>query len=145
MKVVIALLTLLSAQAVLADCTVDITVGDTLKFSKDAIEVKQSCANVTIRLTHSGALPAGAMGHNWVLTRSKDYEAVARAGASSGLSGNFLPADDERVIAATPVIGGGNSTSVTFSLDELDRDADYTFFCSFPGHWAVMNGPFEIS
>jgi azurin len=52
--------------------------------------------------------------------------------------------DDDRIVAATDVIGGGESTSVTFSLDELEDGVDYAYVCTFPGHWSVMRGPFSV-
>ncbi|MBT6073693.1 MAG: azurin, partial [Gammaproteobacteria bacterium] len=40
--------------------------------------------------------------------------------------------------------GGGAETSVTFSGDLLTAGGDYTFFCSFPGHYAIMKGLFVV-
>ena len=40
----------------------------------------------------------------------------------------------------TDMVGGGQSTSVTFSTSSLEQGGDYTFFCSFPGHSALMRG-----
>jgi len=82
------------------------------------------------------------MGHNWVLTRSADYQPVAMAGMRMKLADSYLPKGDARVLAHTPVIGGGQSTSVTFSTARLTKGGDYTFFCSFPGHFAMMKGRF---
>ena len=95
---------------------------------------------MTINLTHTGNLPAVAMGHNWVLSATADFKAVASAGMAVGLEQDYLPAEDDRILAATSIIGGGESTSTSFSIDSLDPDGSYTFFCSFPGHSAVMNG-----
>lgn len=44
------------------------------------------------------------------------------------------------MIAHTKVIGGGDSTTVSFATSKLSKGGDYTFFCSFPGHWAMMKG-----
>ena len=77
------------------------------------------------------------MGHNWVLTKKADFQSVAQAGASAGMENDYVPPDDDRVIAATEIIGGGESTSVTFSIADLNPDEPYQFFCSFPGHWAT--------
>ena len=56
------------------------------------------------------------------------------------LADSYLPKKDPRVLAHTAVIGGGQSTSVTFSTAALRKGGDYTFFCSFPGHFAMMKG-----
>lgn len=127
-----------------AACEFDVEVGDALSFNVDSIEVEAGCDAVTINLTHTGQLPAAAMGHNWVLTTEADFQPVASAGISAGLPGNYLPADDARIIAATKIIGGGESTSIEFSISDLGADGEYTFFCSFPGHWSVMKGAFKI-
>ena len=80
------------------------------------------------------------MGHNWVLTKTADYTAVANAGMAAGLDKDYLPVDDKRIIAHTKVIGGGESTSVKFPVSKLTKGGDYTFFCSFPGHYGLMRG-----
>ena len=139
-----ALLGLLLSGTAAADCEIDIQVGDMLSFSTDSIEVQSSCDTVTVNLEHTGTLPVEAMGHNWVLSRTEDFQAVANAGMGAGVAGNYVPAGDERVIAATSLVGGGESTSVSFSIANLDIGAEYTFFCSFPGHWSVMKGSFTI-
>ena len=52
------------------------------------------------------------------------------------------------IIPAIPslrcVIGGGEETSVTFSIGSFSAGDDYTFFCSFPGHYAIMKGSFKV-
>ncbi len=84
------------------------------------------------------------MGHNWVLTTEADFKGVAMDGGSAGLKNNYLKEGDTRVLAATAIIGGGESTSVTFSTDGLTAGTAYTFFCSFPGHWGIMKGTFTL-
>ena len=143
-KPVLALLGLFLSNVAIAECEINVDVGDSLEFSTDSIEVEASCDKVTVNLNHTGELPAIAMGHNWVLSADADFEAIATAGQSAGLEGNYLPADDERIIAATRIIGGGESTSVSFSIAGLNSGESYTFFCSFPGHWTVMKGSFSI-
>ena len=51
---------------------------------------------------------------------------------------------DARVLATTKLIGGGESSSVTFKTDGL-AGKDLTFFCSFPGHFAMMKGSFKVN
>jgi azurin len=139
-----AALGLAMTPAASAACEIDVEVGDNLEFSTDSIEVEASCETVTINLAHTGNLPEVAMGHNWVLAAESDVDAIANAGIAAGLEQDYLPPDDERILAATEIIGGGESTSISFSIDSLDPDGSYLFFCSFPGHAAVMRGPFNI-
>ncbi|MEM7081608.1 MAG: azurin [Pseudomonadota bacterium] len=126
-------------------CNITVTVGDAIAFSTDAISVPSSCGTVNVTLTHTGKLPAQAMGHNWVLLPEDSLAEVAGAGMGSGLEGNYLPADEPRIVAATKIIGGGESASVSFSLDKLEDGRDYIFVCTFPGHWNIMKGTFSVS
>lgn len=137
-----ALLFFLSVSSSLtyAACSFDIEVGDYLRFSSTAMSVEKSCGSVTVNLKHSGQLPEKIMGHNWVLSKSADVQPVATAGMSAGLAAEYVPQADTRVIAFSEVIGGGQSTSVSFSTDGLTIGDGYTFFCSFPGHSYSMRG-----
>jgi azurin len=89
-------------------------------------------------------LPVQAMGHNWVLVKTADVSAVASAGIGAGLQQNYLPAGDKRVLAATKMVGGGQSAQVKFSVSALKAGESYSYFCSFPGHSAIMQGKFVI-
>ena len=121
-------------------CELAIEGNDAMQFNKPTLAVAADCTEVKLTLKHSGKLPAAAMGHNWVLTETSAFQAVATAGMSAGLPNNYVPKDDKRVIAHTKVVGGGESTSITFPTSGLKKGGDYTFFCSFPGHWSVMKG-----
>ena len=62
----------------------------------------------------------------------------------SGLAGDYSPKGDARVIAATKLVGGGESADVTFKASALKAGEAYKFFCTFPGHSAMMNGTFAV-
>ncbi len=137
----VAILGLLGSSAVLAqNCSIDLDSNDQMKFDKSEVTVSAGCAEITINLHHSGNLPVNAMGHNVVIAATGDYKAVAQDGVKAGLPGDYVPADDARVIAHTRMIGGGDSVSVTFPGSKLTAGGDYSFFCSFPGHWTLMVG-----
>ncbi len=122
-------------------CELTIEGNDAMQFNKQTLAVAADCTEVKLTLSHPGKLPKAAMGHNWVLTETSAFQAVATAGMSAGLPNDYVPKDDKRVIAHTKVIGGGEPpTSVTFPTSALKKGGDYTFFCSFPGHWSVMKG-----
>jgi azurin len=125
-------------------CQLAIDASDLMQFSVRQLEVPTSCAQVTVTLHHVGKLGANVMGHNWVLTRTRDAAAVANMGPAAGLQKDYLPAGDARVIAATQLIGGGQSATVSFSTAGLKPEEDYTYFCSAPGHIAVMKGKFML-
>jgi len=123
-------------------CAVEIHGTDQMTFDKATITVPKACAVFTVTLTHPGAMPKNVMGHNWVLTRTADYQPVALAGMRMSLADSYLPKADKRVLAHTKVIGGGETTRVRFSTKGMQKGGDYTFFCSFPGHFAMMKGSF---
>lgn len=119
-------------------CAIDVTGNDALKFNTAQITVPATCKTFTINLAHIGKMPAASMGHNVVITKTADLDAVAKDGAS--VKPDHVKAGDPRVIAFTKVIGGGETTSVTFDTSKLEAGGDYSFFCSFPGHWMIMKG-----
>lgn len=127
-----------------AACSFDIEVGDTLAFSTKEMIAETACREIRVNLVHTGNFPVEAMGHNWVLSQPADLQAIANAGMAAGPDQGYLAPDDGRVIAATDLIGGGQSTSVTFSVAEL-APGEYAFFCSFPGHWSSMSGVFRLN
>jgi azurin len=133
----------LTSQAWGQECSLTIDGNDQIQFNQKEMRVSSSCKEVTVTLKHVGQLAANVMGHNWVLTTTADFQPVATAGQSAGPP-DFLPAGDARVLASTAVIGGGQETSVTFDLSKLTAGGDYTYFCSFPGHFVLMNGKFIV-
>ncbi len=132
------------ASALAGECELTIDSNDRMQFDRDEMTVSADCDEVTVTLTHSGNLSVEQMGHNWVLVRSADFNGVTQDGMAAGLDNEYLKPDDDRVIAATSLIGGGEETSVTFSLADLDPDGDYEFVCTFPGHPSMMRGDFII-
>lgn len=140
-----ALLSVMSLPALAANCEIAVDSTDAMQFSTKEITVDKTCEKFTVKLTHSGKLAKAAMGHNWVLTKAADKQGVATDGMTAGLDKDYVKPDDARVIAHTKVIGGGESDSVTFDVSKLAAGENYAFFCSFPGHWAIMTGTLKLS
>jgi azurin len=138
----LALVTMGLAGGVASAKTCDVTIEgtDAMKFSTDRIPIAADCTEVQLTLKHPGKLPVTAMGHNWVLTETAAFQAVATAGTAAGAAAGYVPKNDSRVIATTKLIGGGEMTTVRFPTSKLKKGGDYTFFCSFPGHWTQMKG-----
>ena len=139
---IMALLVAGSAQA--ANCTIDLKGDDMMKFDQNSVTVSSACETVTINLQHVGKLPAQTMGHNVVVSPTAFFQATAQDGMKAGLENNYVPPNDDRVIANTKVIGGGETSTVTFPGNKLKAGEDYTFYCSFPGHWAIMKGTLVV-
>lgn len=144
MKRLLMMLVVALAPQAFAQCELEVTAADLLKFDQPTLEVARSCETVKLNFKHTGKLAKNIMGHNWVLSKAADLNGIAQDGLAAGLANNYIKPGDERVLASTIVIGGGESTSIEFSLAELS-DSEYTYFCSFPGHWAVMKGVLKIT
>ena len=126
------------------DCQVTIEANDLIQYNARALHVDAGCSQVELTLRHVGKQQAHELGHNWVLARSADVAALANAGIAAGFDNGYLPAGDKRVIAATKIVGGGESTTITFSMSKLVAGGNYTFFCSYPGHSPMMRGRFQV-
>jgi azurin len=125
-------------------CKLEIGGNDQMQYDKQELSVPATCQQITVTLHHTGKLPKEAMGHNWVLVNGPDFAAVANAGMGAGLANNYITPGDKRVLAFTKVIGGGETTSVTFSASILKKGGDYKYLCTFPGHNALMHGTFKF-
>jgi azurin len=125
-------------------CKLEISGTDQMQFDKKELVVAPDCTQVELTLKHAGKLPAQAMGHNWVLAKTSDVAGVANDGMGAGLPKDYIKAGDTRVIAHTKVVGGGQTTSVTFPVSKLTKGGAYTYFCSFPGHSAIMKGTLKF-
>jgi len=141
LTLLLGLLLLLPVTALAQDCELEINAGDNMQYDRSEMSADADCGEVTVTLTHTGSLSVDQMGHNWVLT-SGERKAIARAGVQAGPGSDYVP-DDERIVAATDLVGGGESTSVTFDVSEMEP-GEYLFLCTFPGHSAVMNGTFVL-
>ena len=131
----------LAAQA--AECSVDLEGNDAMKFNKTSIEVPKACKDFTINLKHTGKMAKNVMGHNVVVSSTADMAAVNSDGVKAGLAVDYVKAGDTRVIAHSKIIGGGETTSVKIPVAKLGAGPN-SFFCSFPGHAALMKGTIAV-
>lgn len=121
----------------------EITGNDQMQFSTKALEVTAG-DKVTLTLKHIGKLPKAAMGHNFVLLKSdvKVMEFAMAAGKAAATE--YIPADDaaKGMIIHTKLIGGGEEDTITF--DAPAEAGAYPFVCTFPGHFALMQGVLTV-
>lgn len=88
-----------------------------------------------IVLSSVSVLPATAMAHNFVLlTKEADVDAFARESINARDNGYIAPAMTDWVIVHTKMLGGGETDAITFTAPI--EPGEYTFICSFPGHYA---------
>jgi azurin len=132
------------AQAATKVCKLAISANDAIQYDKKQLTITADCTQVELTLTHTGKLPAQSMGHDWVLVKAEDLQAVASDGLTAGIANGYVKKDDARVIAHTKIVGGGESASVTFATSALKKGQAYKYLCTFPGHNALMNGDFIV-
>lgn len=136
---------LLQQQAQAASsCDVTVEATDAMTFNTKEISVPKGCTSFTINLKHTGSMSKNIMGHNLVVSKQADEKTVLQDGMKAGVAKSFVKPQDPRVVAATNVIGGGESASTSFNPTQLEAAANYVFFCSFPGHAAVMRGTLKL-
>lgn len=113
---------------------------DQMTYNVNEIKVKGG-EKVTLTLKHVGKMPVEVMGHNFVLLKQGTDLAAFAGKAMNAKDTGYVPAGSEEVIAHTKMIGGGESTTITFDAPEKGT---YDFICSFPGHYAIMKGKFIV-
>ena len=115
--------------------TINLTANDQLKFDQIELKVKAG-EKVTLTLTNIGKMAKEAMGHNFVLLKGgTDLDAFAAKAVQA--TPDHIPADmSDVIIAHTKLLGPGESDTIEFTVPA----GDYTFICSFPGHYKSMVG-----
>ncbi|MDO5667816.1 MAG: azurin [Alcaligenaceae bacterium] len=139
-----ALFAFAAAPAMAAECTIEIEGNDAMQYNTKEIEVSKSCDEVTLNFKHVGNLPKAAMGHNVVISKAADAQAIATEAAAAGPAKDYLNEEDERIVVYTKMLGGGEETSITFEPSIFEDGQEYNFFCSFPGHFAIMRGDVKL-
>ena len=145
MRTVLFLLAMAASGLAQADsCSINLKANDAMQFDQHTVTVSSKGKTITIKLAHTGKLPAQAMGHDVVIATADTYQAVAQDGVAAGLAANYVKAGDPRVIASTKIIGGGATTSTTFAGSRLKAGGAYKFFCTAPGHLGMMTGQLVV-
>ena len=135
----------LSAPAMAAGCETVVESNDAMQFNVKNIDMPKSCKKFSVTLKHVGKMPKTAMGHNIVVSTAADMQPVINDGIAAGAAADFVNAGDARVLAHSKVIGGGESTSIQVPVAKLTAaGAPLSFFCSFPGHSALMKGTITL-
>lgn len=130
--------------AVVADCATEIEGTDAMQYNVGSIVVPASCTEFKITLKHAGQMPVTAMGHNVVIAKAADIAGIDADGITAGAASAYVKPGDTRVVAHSDLVGGGQSTSITFPVDKIKDGGPYAFFCSFPGHSALMKGTISV-
>lgn len=113
---------------------------DKTQFDKSELIVFED-QTVSLTLIHTGTMPVTAMGHNFVLLEEGSSISEFAKEALKAKENQYVPTDLKNVIAYTDLIGGGESTTVTF---KAPKKGEYDFVCSFPGDYSIMKGKFIV-
>jgi azurin len=120
---------------------IEITANDQMKYSLATMEAKAG-EEIKVVLKNIGTLPKEAMGHNWVLLKAGvDVTAFATAAMTAKDTDYIPPAKKGDVIASIPVLGPKANGETTFKAPAA---GEYTFICSFPGHYMLMKGVLKV-
>lgn len=110
---------------------------DDMRFDKTEFTIK-SGKEVVLTFENVGILPIETMGHNVVvLDKDTDVAEFANASAKAKETNYISDLYLTDIIAQTKLLGPGESETIKFTLKE---PGDYTFICTFPGHWVMMKG-----
>lgn len=119
------------------------TANDQMKFDVTSIEAKPN-QKVTLTLKNVGTMPKVSMGHNFVLLeRDMDPQKFMEAGTVHMATDFIAPEYKNKVIANTKLLGPGESDTISFVAPSAP--GNYTYLCSFPGHFMIgMKGVFTV-
>lgn len=131
-----------SKPATVVDCATTIEGNDAMQYNADSITIPATCTQFTINLKHAGAMAVNVMGHNVVVAKEADMAGIAADGMA--VAPEHVKPDDARIIAHTKMLGGGETASVTFDVAKVKDGGPFKFFCSFPGHMALMQGSLQV-
>lgn len=137
-------------------CELSIDATDSMQYQVDGkklekIEVPSKCKIFKVSMKHTGKLQKQVMGHNFVLTLTKDAMTVNSEAMKLGPSKDYLPDmkvepfKSKVIVSADKLIGAGESVIVNIDPKKLKKKEDYTFFCTFPGHFAMMQGKLSLN
>jgi len=118
---------------------IELKSNDQMQYDQTELKVKAG-QEITLTLVHTGEMLKTVMGHNFVLLKEGTDIAAFSTKAIAAKDNDYIPEGDE-IIAHTGLIGGGESSSVTFIAPEKGV---YNYICSFPGHYGVMKGKFIV-
>jgi azurin len=122
--------------------TIKITLNsnDKMQYDLSEIDVYEG-QTVVLTLNHTGTMPIASMGHNFVLLKQGTDLVKFEEEAAKAQKDGYIPTDAGDIIAHTKLIGGGESDTVTFTAPAIGT---YDYMCSFPGHYSVMKGKFNV-
>lgn len=117
--------------------TIAFETDDQIKYPMTKFEVK---TGQTVKLTihKTGTMPKASMAHNVVILKpgvNVDQFAIS---AMTSAATDYIPTGSEaQIVAHTKLVGAGESNTIEF---KAPAPGTYRFLCTFPGHFATMQG-----
>lgn len=102
----------------------------------------------TVKLVFDNVATSPSMQHNVVVLTSNEeslFQEVGEAGTRAGSTNDYIPQKEslrDRVLAYTPISKPGEKVEVTFTVPE--ETGEHGYLCTFPGHWATMQGTMYV-
>ena len=138
-QILTLLLATFASNASAQDAKIEITGNDQMQYNIKAFEVTEG-QKVVLSFKHIGQIPATAMGHNVVILKSGTAVPAFATKCGPAKDTGYIPQDGEskkEIVAYTKMLGGGESDEISFTAPAA---GNYPFICSFPGHFAIMQG-----
>ncbi|MFF8618900.1 hypothetical protein [Streptomyces sp. NPDC015350] len=89
----------------MAESSVSVDGTDQMSCSTKEFTIDTNFPEYTVKLTHSGSLPKNGMGHNLVIAKTSDTQAICTEGMSQSLDKDCLKRDNAAIIVVTAMIG----------------------------------------
>jgi azurin len=123
--------------------TIEITAGDTMKYSVTQIDAKPG-EPLKVVLTNNGTQPVEVMGHNWVLLKAGTDVAAFDAAALTSKDTGYIPAAlADQMLTHIDLLGPRKSGEADFNAPTVP--GDYPFLCTFPAHYQTgMKGTLTV-
>ncbi len=117
------------------EITIKPDAANPLAYDTKTISAK---AGQKIKLTFTNTHPTLPQPHNIVIGKlgTKDKMMGIAMGAMTLVDKGYIP-DSPDILAHTKLLQPGSSETIEFSVPAA---GEYPYFCTFPGHVAIMNG-----
>lgn len=118
-----------------------VTGNDQMQFNLKAIEVAAG-SEVTIVFQNVGTMAKEVMGHNLIILNPGVSVPDFGTKAMTAKETDYIPASEAAsIFANTRLLGPGESDTLKFTAPAA---GEYPYLCSFPGHFAVMQGVMTV-
>jgi azurin len=113
------------------------TKGSEIAFSKTKLAAKPGAVEITFK---NGSSADAAMPHNLVILKpGTSVDEIASASITAGPGKNYV-SDSPSILAHTAMLDAGKSEKLVLTLEA----GVYPYFCSYPGHAALMKGTLTV-